>query len=74
MRLLKRLIHVKQFPLVKQDRKTTIMTGKKAGELSFNGVKFWEPIVNDYLVYCCSYFLKAKSELKDKVIGLIKMC
>ena len=39
--------------------------------VSFGGAKFWALIVDDYSGYCWSYFLKAKSELKEKVIDLI---
>jgi transposase InsO family protein len=39
---------------------------------SFGGAKFWALIIDDFLSYCWSYFLKKKDELKDKVVELIK--
>jgi hypothetical protein len=39
---------------------------------SFGGSKFWELIIDDFLSYCWSYFLKKKDESKDKAIELIK--
>jgi len=40
--------------------------------VSFGGSKFWALIVDDYSGYCWSYFMKTKSELKERVIDLIK--
>jgi hypothetical protein len=39
---------------------------------SFGGAKFWALIIDNFLSYCWSYFLKKKDELKDKVVELIK--
>jgi hypothetical protein len=39
---------------------------------SFGGAKFWALIIDNFLSYCWSYFLKKKDELKDKVVERIK--
>jgi hypothetical protein len=33
---------------------------------------FWALVVDDFSGYCWSYFLKAKSELKESIIDLVK--
>jgi hypothetical protein len=38
----------------------------------FGSAKFWVLSVEDYLGYCWSYFLGAKSELKERILDLIK--
>jgi hypothetical protein len=38
----------------------------------FGGAKFWALIIDDFSIYCWSYFLKKKDELNDKVVELIK--
>jgi hypothetical protein len=39
---------------------------------SFGGSKFWALIIDDFLSYCWSYFLKKMDDLKNKVVKLIK--
>jgi hypothetical protein len=39
---------------------------------SFGGSKFWVLIIDDFSIYCSSYFLKEKDELNDKEVELIK--
>jgi hypothetical protein len=39
---------------------------------SFGGSKLWALIIDDFLSYCWSYFLKKEDELFDKVVELIK--
>jgi hypothetical protein len=39
--------------------------------VSFGGAKFWALVVDDFLGYCWSYFLRAKSELKERIIDLV---
>jgi hypothetical protein len=38
---------------------------------SFGGSKFWAFIVDDYIDYCWSLFLKYKADLKDKMLKLL---
>jgi hypothetical protein len=40
--------------------------------VSFGAAKVWALIVNDFLSYCWSYFLRAKSELKERILDLVK--
>ena len=40
-------------------------------EKSFGGAKFWLLIADDYTDYCWSLFLKAKSEIKSKMMVLL---
>ena len=40
-------------------------------EKSYGGSRFWVLIVDDYTDYCWSIFLKAKSDLKVKVMTLL---
>jgi hypothetical protein len=40
--------------------------------VSFGGAKFWALVVNDFSGYCWSYLIKAKSELKERIIDLVK--
>jgi hypothetical protein len=40
--------------------------------VSFGGAKFWALVVDDFSGYCWSYFLKAKSELKERKFDLVK--
>jgi hypothetical protein len=39
---------------------------------SFGGSRFWTFIVDDYTDFCWSYFLKKKSDLKEKVANFIQ--
>jgi transposase InsO family protein len=40
--------------------------------LSFGRAKFWALIVDDFSGYCWSYFLRAKPELKERILDLVK--
>jgi hypothetical protein len=40
--------------------------------VSFGGAKFWALVVDDFSSYCCSYFLRAKSELKERILDFLK--
>ena len=40
-------------------------------EKSFGGAKFWALVVDDCSDYCWSFFLKSKSELKNKIMVLL---
>jgi hypothetical protein len=42
--------------------------------VSFGGAKFWALVVDDFSGYCWRYFLRAKSELKERILDLIKEC
>jgi hypothetical protein len=41
-------------------------------ERNLGGTKFWVVVVDDYSDYCWSIFLKNKSDLKTKIINLLK--
>ena len=67
----------------KNVKKTTEKRSEKGGERlfldissvkgkSYGGSKFWILVVDDHTDYCWSFFVKKKSELKDKVVPLIK--
>jgi hypothetical protein len=38
----------------------------------FGGAKLWALVVNDFSGYCWSNFLRAKSELKERILDLVK--
>jgi hypothetical protein len=40
--------------------------------VSFGGAKFLALVVDDFSGYCWSYFLRAKSELKERIVDLVK--
>jgi hypothetical protein len=40
--------------------------------VSFGGAKFWALVVDDFSGYCWDYFLPAKSELKERIVDLVK--
>jgi hypothetical protein len=40
--------------------------------VSFGGAKFWALVVDDFLGYCWSYFLRAKPELKERIVDVVK--
>jgi hypothetical protein len=40
--------------------------------VSFEGAKFWALVVDDFSSYCWSYILRTKSELKEKILDLVK--
>jgi hypothetical protein len=40
--------------------------------ISFGGAKFWALIVDAFSGYCWSYFLRTKSELKERILDLVK--
>jgi transposase InsO family protein len=78
---------VKHAPPEKQSRKTSRNSGKGGSSVpgerlyvdvssiqgvSFGGAKFWALVVDDFLGYCWSYFLRAKSELKESILDLVK--
>jgi hypothetical protein len=39
---------------------------------NFGGSKFWALIVDDYTDFCWSYFLRKKSDLKEKLVNFIQ--
>jgi transposase InsO family protein len=39
---------------------------------SYGGAKYWALVVDDCTDFCWSFFLKAKSDLKKKIVDLIK--
>jgi hypothetical protein len=40
--------------------------------VSFGGATFWALVVDDFLSYCWSYFLRARSELKERIVDWVK--
>jgi hypothetical protein len=87
MRLLEHLTHGNHALSAKQNRKNIYKHWKGgspiSGErlyldissikvISFGSAKFWALVVDDYLGNCWSYLLRAKSELQEEIIDLIK--
>jgi hypothetical protein len=40
--------------------------------VSFGGAKVWALVVDDSLSYCMSYFSRAESKFKERILGLVK--
>jgi hypothetical protein len=40
--------------------------------MTFGGAKFWAMIVDDFIDYFWSYFMKSKDQLKSKVVELVE--